>query len=321
MNTARVFDGVKAVVGAGGRTLDGFATRLVPVTPRDLNGHDPTGSRLFNSELHGLYYTDRNLLAGSAVEAYWLLRRERTLGDTIHSFGGRLDVALGPWTVDVEATRQTGAFGGDVHRAAMVHPGASFAADLPGRPMLSAAVNLGTGDDDATDRIHRTFDNLYPLNHAFYGYMDFFALQNLRNIEVAVDATLPHRTGLRVVYQHFALLEPRTDAWYDAGADRVHLAPGTAVPSNVGSEIDVVVRLPLALAAVEAGYGRFFGGGYLTGSGFAFSSADFFYLQTLAGFQESAPFYGADAGRVGGAVSGAEGDDWRASRGRGGGGA
>ena len=285
VNTARVFDGVKAVVGLGpGRTLDGFATRLVPVAPRQLNRHDPTGSRLFNSELHGLYYTDRGLLAGASVEAYWLLRRESDVGDAVYSLGGRLDATVGLWTVDVEATQQTGAYGGDDHRAAMVHAEGSFTTGLPGRPKLSAAVNLGQGDGDPADGVHRTFDNLYPLNHAFYGYMDFFALQNLRNVEVAVDATLPRRTGLRVVYQHFALLEPGTDAWYNAGAGRVHRATDRTVSAHAGSEIDVVVRLPLPGVGLEAGYGRFFGGDYLAETGFGAGAADFFYLQTLVGF-------------------------------------
>ena len=285
VNTARVFDGAKVVVGTGtGRTLDAFATRPVPVAPRHLNRHDPTGSRLFNSQFHGIYYTDGNLFADSVVEAYWLLRREGRLGDAVHSVGGRFDGAFGPWTLDVEAARQTGTFGDADHRAAMVHAGAAFATGWPGRPKLSAAVNLGQGDDDPGDGVHRTFDNLYPLNHAFYGYMDFFALQNLRNVEVAVDAALPRRAGLRVVYQHFALLEPGTDAWYNAGAGRVHQAPDPTVSSNVGSEIDVVVTLPLPPVGLEAGYGRFFGGPYLTETGIGSGAADFFYLQTLVGF-------------------------------------
>ena len=285
VNTARVFDGVRVVARAGaGRTLDGFATRLVPVAPRGLNRHARTGSRLFNSGFHGLYYTDRSLIAGASIEAYWLLRREESIGDAIRTVGGRVDATLGRWEIDVEAARQTGTFGSDDHRAAMAHVGVSFATGLPGRPRLSTALNLGQGDDDPGDGVHRTFDNLYPLNHAFYGHMDFFALQNLRNVEVALDAALPRRAGLRVVYQHFALLEPGTDAWYNAGAGRVHAAADPTVSSNVGSEIDVVVRLPLPHVGLEAGYGRFFGGPYLKETGFGAGAADFFYLQALVGF-------------------------------------
>ena len=48
--------------------------------------------------------------------------------------------------------------------------------------------------------------------------------------------------------------------------------------------MDVVIRLPLPFVGLEGGYGHFFGGGYLTESGFGTGSADFFYLQTLIGF-------------------------------------
>ena len=69
VNTARVFDGGRIGIGVGpGRKLDAFATRLVPVTPTGLNDHGPTGSRMFNSQLHGVYYTDTTLVAGSTVE-------------------------------------------------------------------------------------------------------------------------------------------------------------------------------------------------------------------------------------------------------------
>ncbi len=50
------------------------------------------------------------------------------------------------------------------------------------------------------------------------------------------------------------------------------------------SGLDVVVRLPLPVVGIEAGYGRFFGGRYLTETGFGTGAADFFYLQTLVGF-------------------------------------
>ncbi len=77
VNTARVFDGARIRIGTGaGRRLDAFAARLVPVAPHGLNDHGPTGSRLFNSQLHGVYYTDGALLPDGAVEGYWLLRRE-----------------------------------------------------------------------------------------------------------------------------------------------------------------------------------------------------------------------------------------------------
>ena len=285
VNTARVFDGVRVGVGAGpGRKIDAFATRLVPVAPTGFNDHGPTGSRMFNSRLHGVYYTDTSLLAGGAVEGYWLLRRAARLGDAVHTVGARVEARHGPWAFDGEAAAQSGSHGGLDHRASLVHAGGSYATALPGNLKLGAALNLGSGDDDPADRVHGTFDQLYPLGHAYYGYMDFFALQNLRNAEVSVEAALPRRATLRVALHDFALAAPGTDAWYNVGGAVVHRADGTAAPSHVGNEVDVTLRLPAGPLGLEIGYGRFFGGAYLRAAGFSENTADFFYLQTLVAF-------------------------------------
>ncbi len=275
VNTARVF---------AGRRLDAFATRLVPVAPRGLNDHGLTGSRLFNSQLHGVYYTDGALLPDGAVEGYWLLRREGRLADAVHTIGTRVDARYGPWAFDGELAGQTGSYGGLDHRAAMVHVGGAFATRLPGRPRLGAAFNLGSGDADPHDGVHRTFDNLYPLNHVYYGTMDLFALQNLRNVEASVDAALPGGASVRVAYEHFALVAPGTDAWYNAGAGIVHAGGDPDVAADVGSEIDVILRARLWQVGLEAGYGYFRGGGYLREADFRLNSAHFFYLQTTVGF-------------------------------------
>ena len=285
VNTARVFDGARIGVGAGpGRRLDAFATRLVPVTPTAFNDHRPTGSRMFNSQLHGVYYTDTALIAGAAVEGYWLLRRAARLGDAVRTAGARLDTRRGPWAFDGELAAQTGRYGGLEHRAALVHVGGSYATGLPGRLTVGAALNLGSGDDDPADGVHGTFDQLYPLGHAWYGYMDLFALQNLRNTEVTVEAALPRRARLRVALHDFALLAPGADAWYDAAGAVVHRAGDGPLSPRVGAELDVTVRLPAGPLGLEAGYGRFFGGPYLRDAGFALDTADFFYLQTMVGF-------------------------------------
>ena len=285
VNTARVFDGARVAIGAGaGRRLDAFATRLVPVAPRGLNDHGLTGSRLLNSQLHGVYYTDGALLPDGAVEGYWLLRREGRLADAVHTIGTRIDARHGPWAFDGELAAQTGSYGGLDHRAAMVHVGGAFTTRLPGRPKLGAAFNLGSGDDDPDDGVHRTFDNLYPLNHVYYGTMDLFALQNLRNVEASVDAALPGGASVRVAYQHFALVEPGTDAWYNAAAGIVHAGGDPHAPADVGSEIDVTVRIRVRHVGLEAGYGYFIGGGYLREMDFRLNSAHFFYLQTTVGF-------------------------------------
>ena len=231
-----------------------------------------------------VYDTDAALVPGGAVEGYWLLRRAARLDDAVHTAGTRVETRHGPWTFDGELAVQSGRYGGLDHRASLVHSGGSHATTLPGRLKLGAAFNLGSGDDDPADRIHGTFDQLYPLGHAYYGYMDLFALQNLRNAEVTVEAALPRRTTLRVALQDFALAAPGTDAWYDVGGAVVHRADGAPASAHVGNELDVTLRLPAGPVGLEIGYGRFFGGAYLRDADSSEDTADFFYLQTLVGF-------------------------------------
>ena len=284
VNTARVFDGARIGVEAGeGRKLDAFATRLVPVSPTALNDHGPTASRMFNSQLHGVYYTDERLLAGGRVEGYWLLRREARVDDAVHTVGTRIDAAYGAWSLDAEVAGQSGRHGGLTHRAALLHVGASYTAELPGTPKLGAAYNYGSGDDDPTDGVHRTFDQLYPLGHAYYGYIDLFALQNLHNTEVTIEMALPGKVGLRVGVQDFVLAAPGSDAWYNVAGAVVHRATGEAPSAHVGNEVDVTLRIPLGPVRLEVGYGRFFGGPYLRDANFAQRSADFLYVQTMVG--------------------------------------
>ena len=109
--------------------------------------------------------------------------------------------------------------------------------------------------------------------------MDLFALQNLRNAEVTVEAALLRRTTLRV-----ALLSTGADAWYDVGGAVVHQADREFVSSHVGNELDITVRFPVGAVGLEVGYGRFFRGAYLRDADFAPDTADFFYLQTMIGF-------------------------------------
>ena len=284
VNTARVFDGARIGVEAGeGRKLDAFATRLVPVSPTALNDHGPTASRMFNSQLHGVYYTDERLLAGGRVEGYWLLRREARVDDVVHTVGTRIDAAYGAWSLDAEVAGQSGRHGGLTHRAALLHVGASYTAELPGTPKLGAAYNYGSGDDDPTDGVHRTFDQLYPLGHAYYGYIDLFALQNLHNTEVTIEMALPGKVGLRVGVQDFVLAAPGSDAWYNVAGAVVHRATGEAPSAHVGNEVDFTLRIPLGPVRLEVGYGRFFGGPYLRDANFAQRSADFLYVQTMVG--------------------------------------
>ena len=142
------------------------------------------------------------------------------------------------------------------------------------------AYNYGSGDSNLGDGTHSTFDQLYPLGHAYWGYMDFFTLQNLHNLEGTLNTVFGGGFAARLAYHSFWLVQEDTDAWYNAGAGVVRQAAAD-VASHVGSEIDITLGRSFwqGRVAVEAGYGRFLAGKYMRNTGLS-ADADFFYLQT-----------------------------------------
>jgi hypothetical protein len=233
------------------RTLDVIASRLVPVDPNQLNDHGRTGSRLFNSSFYALYYTDRARFERTIFEAYLLLRDESDVEDNVYTLGTRWEKRGDIWDGDLELAAQTGEYGG-------------------------AAYNFGSGDGDTSDGEHHTFDNQYPLNHAYYGFMDLFSLQNMHNFE-ATAATKLSGTAVRLAYQGFWIDEPEVDSWYNAGAGVVRGPVVGDGSSFAGSEVDVTVTRKYGNLMLQAGYSHFFLGAFVEESGPS-KDADFFYL-------------------------------------------
>ncbi|MDQ6992533.1 MAG: alginate export family protein [Mariprofundus sp.] len=279
VNTARVWDGIRLTqhLGSKGRQLDLFASQLVPVRPHRFNSHAFTGNRLFDSQLYGAYLSDKEFMSNAQVDFYYLLRRNIHLGDRVQTFGLRYAWLARGWDADSEVMMQTGRYGFLQQQAYAAHIGA-------GRTILKnihlgIAYNYASGDSSATDNKHQTFDNLYPLNHAYYGYMDLFSLQNIHNGEVALRWKPYEKTILRLAYQGFWLAKPSTDAWYNAGAGVVRNS-ATATSSYVGSEIDITASTQLRSfpLTLMLGYSHFFAGSYVAQSGTT-SDADFFFSQ------------------------------------------
>lgn len=284
VNTARVWDGGRLTIGDKDRSLDAFATRLVAPDNGNLNDWAKTGNRLTNSDFHGIYYSDKVLIPDTTVEGYWLLRHESDMDDEVHTLGARGAYKNGPWDADAEAAIQFGDYGDDDHEAFMAHAGGGYTFEDYYNLRLGAAYNFGSGDDDPADGDHETFDNLYPLNHAYYGYMDFFSLQNLHNVELTAQAAVVEDLVMRIGYQAFWLVEEDDDSWYHAGAGVKRPAAGGGADSYVGSEIDLTLKYPLLeRIALEFGYSHFFTGDYVEDTGPS-SDADFAYLQTMISF-------------------------------------
>lgn len=145
---------------------------------------------------------------------------------------------------------------------------AEFGYQLPevwSQPWLRVGVNYGSGDDDPDDGDRNTFFNLLPTNHLYYGYADQLALQNLVDLLVQLKLAPLERLGIELSYHRFWLAESDDFRWAGTGAFSRNNLGYARNPSNgstdVGHELDVVLRLPVVRGVVlAAGYSRLWGG-------------------------------------------------------------
>jgi Alginate export len=166
------------------------------------------------------------------------------------------------------------------------HAGVGYTFDFTWMPRIGIEYNFASGDHDPLDGDIETFQNLFPTNHKFYGYMDVFAWQNIHNLAAQLKI-IPVKTLTFQVDYHAFWLADTNDVWYRAnGTTAVRpLTPAAqAADSFAGHEIDVTITwTPRKWIVFLAGYSHFFAGDYLADTG-ASDDADFGYLMATLTF-------------------------------------
>ena len=284
-NTARVFDGVRFTIGdPKARSLDVIASQPVTVNPDDPNDWARVGNRYFDSEFYALYFTDKATIDQGSYELFLFHRRQDELDDEVWNLGGRLTKKFGPVTWDLQGSQQFGDYNGLDHQAHAFVLAGSYAFATKGLSQVGVAYIQASGDGDALDGDHETFDNLYPLNHANYGYMDFFGLPNLENWEVTLKGRFARNLQWRLAWHRFSLVESDQDAWYSAGLAPLYtpIVGPEANEDHAGDEVDFTLSFPILpkKITVALGYSRFLAGDYLSVRG-RDTDADFWFVQGL----------------------------------------
>ena len=319
-NVGRVFDVAKVRWQNRFFGADFFSGRVI--IPRDERFNMPNdydwfsgiyaSSKIIPKQTTDLYFFSRNTssqsptLAGAGTPAIWNgpgARDIYTVGLRMKSNPGD----YGPWDYGAELIGQFGRF---VEPTAIVasQDHEAFAAILQGgytwtessmTPRVGLEYCYGSGDSDPTDGKHETFENLFPTNHKFYGYMDFFSLQNIHDVRVIYTMKPIARVSLAAEYHAFWLADT-SDSLYNVGGARrgtltSNAGTGTGYGVNptygsyVGSEIDLIAGYALTkYASLEAGYGHFFVGDYIKDTFSApthgSTDADWVYLQATLSF-------------------------------------
>lgn len=161
--------------------------------------------------------------------------------------------------------------------------------DIGWKPKIGYAFHFASGDDDPNDDEAGTFDQIYPLSHAYLGYIDFQAWQNIIGHQFSVSST-PLKNLLAKIDFHLFELEEDNDAWYGASGAPNEGFSSAAVNAadaddEIGQEIDVTMQYKLfERFDVTLGYSRFFAGDMIKDVAATDDDADWFYLMTYFKF-------------------------------------
>ncbi len=281
-NALRHWDGITGILNTPQFNVNFFYSSFNPVDQDGFNNSDS------NNQLAGIYATQK-LSANSGIEYYWL-RTERedvtfngTSGDENRDtfgirhwgiFSNRLDY-------EVEGAYQTGDVGTGSVSAFMFTGEVIYAVPGASNSKLSFAVDYASGDDEAAGEVN-TFNQLFPLGHAYFGFIDLVGRQNILDISAAYRTRISDRTNVRVAIHNFFRADD-ADALYNAGGGVVRAGDASA-SSDIGREIDLTLSYKLSNQVTGSlGYSQLFAGDFLSDTG-ADENAGFAYAQLLYNF-------------------------------------
>ncbi|MCB1190934.1 MAG: alginate export family protein [Leptospiraceae bacterium] len=173
--------------------------------------------------------------------------------DNLHNFGIRLtnrtqkdDTAVIPFDWSLEYNYQTGTTGKyvqpswdyintkvqmtdrftgatiqqNVYREKQIYDAFAFAAEagftIKKRFRIGAEYNIGSGDPNRTDGSVGTFENFYPLNHAYYGNGDLVSWRNMKGKSINFTANLKKWGSIQLMYW-YVVKHKLQDGWYSVG--------------------------------------------------------------------------------------------------------
>ncbi len=270
-NTRRSWDGFSAILNANDWKVHGFWTQFVPTRKYEFNKADG------DIRFFGAYATTRK-----RFDLYYFGSERDALSDNRHTvgartWGGLLDRSL---DYDLEGAWQFGdGPTGDIS-AFMVASQLGFTlAEAFGTPRVWLGFDYASGDDDPEAGTVKTFDQLYPLGHAYLGYADVVGRQNIIDFSQGVSVS-PAEDWVLDLANHIFWRADDGDALYNAGG-RVVRAGDEGEDKYVGIEIDAVVKRRFGThLSGEVGYSHFFTGSFIEESG-PDNDIDFFYVQAL----------------------------------------
>jgi hypothetical protein len=278
-NTRRTFEGGKLTARARGLSFDGFWTQPVVIRLDGANLGDE------DAAFSGI--SVRPAAPGTLIWETYVLRLEQdpSSHDRL-TVGGRFATPLGGSgaRVELEGAWQGGTLGDDDISAFFVASDLTRSfAETPLRPTVGVGLDYASGDGDAEDGTSGTFNQLFPLGHAFAGYMDVLGRQNLIEIRGVATATPIAPLQLRLSGHRF-LRASVEDAAYNLGGG-VLRAPSGSPERAIGTEIDALATYRASQhSRLELGYGHFFPGAFMGETPGGAADSDWGYAAVILTF-------------------------------------
>lgn len=292
-NNRRIFEGALLRVDDDDKVwrVDLFVTRPVLNDRNSFNDSDK------EKAFSGIYYTQKLHGGKYGLDAYFLALNANNsppLDFDRYTAGARFFGNLTDrLAFDVEGAYQFGNIAGRDIRAWMLAAEASYTfKNTPWTPSFTLGVDYASGDHDPTDGQAETFNHLFPLGHAYMGFIDIIGRQNIIDARAGVSAWPIEKKMKAGVDLHFFWLAEESDALYNAGGGVVRMPlrvryDGTILPVDdrgVGAEVDFTLshKFTSHFNAL-LGYSHFFPGNFIDKTGLH-DSTDFLYAQATFTF-------------------------------------
>lgn len=302
-NSTNVWDALRLRYAAETWSLELFTGS--PVTFLDNQWNK---SNIFNTHesrdaiVSGAYFSSSSLIPWQSATDFYVLNQDSNktagmpgapLGAVGHTNFWTLGAMwkgepnkLNHWDYDLEMAAQFGRVAGLDHRAFAGHWGTGYNFQDAWKPRLGFQYNFATGDGNQKDGSSSTFQNMFPGNHALFGFMDTTAWMNMHNPQL--NFSVQPTEKLKLTFDAMAFWNATSgDAWHGANtstAVRPVNAANRSASKYRGAEFDVnawyKVNKHLFL---QAGYAFFLAGNYLAQTG-ASDNAHFGYAQATLHF-------------------------------------
>ncbi|NOX58842.1 MAG: alginate export family protein [Planctomycetes bacterium] len=281
-NTRRRFDAVKVFWREDNFDLDFFYSKPTVVDKQRLDR--------WNEEVdfYGAYFSYK-AIPRHTIDAFFFGQddtRDRTnpngnSGDmSRYTLGATLIGKTGDFDYNGFVAGQWGRWAGDTIQAWAWGVEAGYTlSDVAWKPRIGTGFDWASGDEDPLDGKVGTFDQLFPLGHAYLGFLDLIGRQNINAFHFDLTAwPIPKKVKAKIAYHAF-WLNAKRDALYNAGG-----APGRrdttgASGTEVGHEVDLTVVWKIdPHQSMLFGYSHFWDSTFITNTG-ASDDPDMLYVR------------------------------------------